>query len=453
MTKFEEFEKIIADLRAPGGCPWDREQTHSSLKRPCIEEAAEVICGINILEETGNPDNLKEELGDLLMQVVMHARIAEEEGYFTMDDVIQGIIDKMVRRHPHVFGQAVVSDSGEVLKRWDEIKKQEKAGKEWEEDRLPAAFREAKELIDAAAERKGFSVKQADGSGLSGTSAKAAAGTAKTGILHTAAGRIAVIAAGMCIAGGGIFGVFQLVKHVRQAEPARTADSLIRPAADDDGSREPEEAELREEDSPSQIEGNPSKEELTDDEQSETVSEDGEITGASILDPSAQKECYKAALTAVQNQESGYEFPSAGSQVQEYRYFLCDMEGDGINELVVGAVFPENVFMAYDCRIYTCVQAGDEVQIKPVGTDFVTLELYIPADRKGLYNYSFSRGTGSVEVNRLTVSGDGIAETPEYQFTMGDTQSQQFHTDNEAAQWKSVTDLSGLDVGNSVIVY
>lgn len=156
MTKFEEFEQIIAKLRAPGGCPWDREQTHASLKKPCIEEAAEVICGINILDQTGDPENLKEELGDLLMQVVMHARIAEEEGYFTMDDVIQGIIDKMIRRHPHVFGEATVSGSGEVLTKWDEIKKEEKAGKEWTEAYLPAAFDEAKELIDAAAERKGF---------------------------------------------------------------------------------------------------------------------------------------------------------------------------------------------------------------------------------------------------------------------------------------------------------
>ena len=156
MTKFEEFEQIIAKLRAPDGCPWDREQTHASLKKPCIEEAAEVVCGINILEQTGDPDNLKEELGDLLLQVVMHARIAEEEGYFTMDDVIQGIIDKMVRRHPHVFGDAVADDSGTVLKKWDEIKKQEKKGKEWTEAYLPAAFEETKELIDAAAERKGF---------------------------------------------------------------------------------------------------------------------------------------------------------------------------------------------------------------------------------------------------------------------------------------------------------
>lgn len=156
MTKFEEFEAIIARLRAPDGCPWDREQTHDSLKKPCIEEAAEVICGINILSKTGDPENLKEELGDLLLQVVMHAQIAKEEGQFTMDDVIQTVIDKMVRRHPHVFGSAAVSGSGEVLQKWDEIKKEEKAGKEWTEAYLPDAFEEAKQLIDAAADRKGF---------------------------------------------------------------------------------------------------------------------------------------------------------------------------------------------------------------------------------------------------------------------------------------------------------
>ena len=105
MTEFEEFQKVIARLRAPDGCPWDREQSHESLKPACIEEAAEVLCGINILAETGNPDNLKEELGDLLLQIVMHAQIAEEEGLFTMDDVIRGVREKMIRRHPHVFGE------------------------------------------------------------------------------------------------------------------------------------------------------------------------------------------------------------------------------------------------------------------------------------------------------------------------------------------------------------
>ncbi|MGN0365628.1 MAG: MazG family protein [Suilimivivens sp.] len=156
MTKFEEFKNIIAQLRAPDGCPWDREQTHSSLKATCIEEAAEVICGINILEATGNSDNLKEELGDLLLQVVLHAQIAEEEGLFTLEDVICGISDKMIRRHPHVFGEDTVCDSGEVLTKWGDIKKWEKAGKEWTEAYLPGAFDEAKELIDVAKKRKGY---------------------------------------------------------------------------------------------------------------------------------------------------------------------------------------------------------------------------------------------------------------------------------------------------------
>ena len=148
MTEFEEFQKVIARLRAPDGCPWDREQSHESLKPACIEEAAEVLCGINILTETGNPDNLREELGDLLLQIVMHAQIAEEEGLFTMDDVIRGVREKMIRRHPHVFGEEKIGTSGAVLNRWEEIKKQEKAGKEWTEAYLPEAFREAAPSLD-----------------------------------------------------------------------------------------------------------------------------------------------------------------------------------------------------------------------------------------------------------------------------------------------------------------
>ena len=154
MTEFEQFQNVIARLRAPDGCPWDREQTHESLKPACIEEAAEVLCGINILTETGNPDNLKEELGDLLLQIVMHAQIAEEEGFFTMEDVIRGVREKMIRRHPHVFGEEHIDTSGAVLNRWEEIKKLEKAGKEWTEAYLPGAFREAEELIDVARRRK-----------------------------------------------------------------------------------------------------------------------------------------------------------------------------------------------------------------------------------------------------------------------------------------------------------
>ena len=156
MNEFDRLKQIIARLRGEDGCPWDREQTHVSLKPACMEEAAEVVCGINILEDTGNGDNLKEELGDLLLQVVLHAQIAEEEGLFTLEDVCRGISEKMVRRHPHVFGGETVNQSGEVVTRWNDIKKAEKAGKEWTDDYLPEAFEEAKALIDAAKRRKGF---------------------------------------------------------------------------------------------------------------------------------------------------------------------------------------------------------------------------------------------------------------------------------------------------------
>lgn len=128
---YQEFLKIIETLRGENGCPWDREQTHESL-RPCMmEEAAELVAAIRILKNTGNPENLEEELGDVLLQVVMHAQIAAEEGMFTMEDVVNRISEKMVRRHPHVFGGVTVSGSDEVLQNWDEIKKKEKEGKDW----------------------------------------------------------------------------------------------------------------------------------------------------------------------------------------------------------------------------------------------------------------------------------------------------------------------------------
>jgi len=120
---FDDFREIIAQLRAPGGCPWDIKQTHESLKECLIEESGEVIAAIDNKDD----ENLCEELGDLLLQVVMHAQIASETGRFTMDDVIQGVCEKMIRRHPHVFGDVKVSSPEESLELWKEIKKQEKS--------------------------------------------------------------------------------------------------------------------------------------------------------------------------------------------------------------------------------------------------------------------------------------------------------------------------------------
>lgn len=116
---------IIARLRAPDGCPWDRKQTHESMKKCLLEETQEVIDAIDNKDD----DNFCEELGDLLLQVVMHAQIAAEEGRFTMDDVIQGISEKMVRRHPHVFGDAKAGSVEEGLALWNAMKQQEKENK------------------------------------------------------------------------------------------------------------------------------------------------------------------------------------------------------------------------------------------------------------------------------------------------------------------------------------
>jgi len=118
----ERLLKIMRKLRSPDGCPWDREQTNESLKSDLIEEAYEVIDAI----ESGNLSHLEEELGDLLLQVVFHSQICSENGHFEFHDVANGISDKLIRRHPHVFGEVQVSDSGEVLQNWDAIKKAEK---------------------------------------------------------------------------------------------------------------------------------------------------------------------------------------------------------------------------------------------------------------------------------------------------------------------------------------
>jgi tetrapyrrole methylase family protein/MazG family protein len=123
---FSQLVKLMAQLRSPAGCPWDREQTPQSLKPFLIEECYEVI---EALDE-GSPDKVKEELGDLLFQIIFHARIAEEQGAFTIQDVVSSIVDKMTRRHPHVFGEEKVSTSGEVLANWEEIKKKEKTHQE-----------------------------------------------------------------------------------------------------------------------------------------------------------------------------------------------------------------------------------------------------------------------------------------------------------------------------------
>lgn len=159
MAEISRLKSIVETLRSENGCSWDKVQTHSSLKAACIEEAAEVVGGINILEKTGDAANLREELGDLLLQVMFHSVIAEEEGLFTFEDVAKTISDKMVRRHPHVFEGVKYASEEELHEAWAAIKKEEKKGREWEADYLEGALNEATELIEKAKERKGVKSK------------------------------------------------------------------------------------------------------------------------------------------------------------------------------------------------------------------------------------------------------------------------------------------------------
>jgi tetrapyrrole methylase family protein/MazG family protein len=122
MSRFDELRAVMDRLRDPGGCPWDREQGLEDLRAYVLEEAYEVIEAIDRRDH----DNLCEELGDLLLQVLFLSRIEQEEGRFDVEDVIQGIHDKLVRRHPHVFGDAKAGTASEVIRQWEEIKNSEK---------------------------------------------------------------------------------------------------------------------------------------------------------------------------------------------------------------------------------------------------------------------------------------------------------------------------------------
>ena len=124
LRPLDQLAAVVDRLLGPGGCPWDREQTHESLKKYLLEEAYETLDAI----DGGSSEKLREELGDLLLQPYMHAQMRKRDGDFDIDDVARGITEKLVRRHPHVFGDLSVEDADEVLRNWDQIKKQEKGG-------------------------------------------------------------------------------------------------------------------------------------------------------------------------------------------------------------------------------------------------------------------------------------------------------------------------------------
>jgi len=135
-SDFNTLVDVIDRLRAPDGCPWDRAQTHLSVRDSLLEECYEVLEAI----DSADMPELKTELGDLLMQVVFHARIAAENGDFTISDVIEGIVTKLIRRHPHVFGDKEAKDAAAVLRHWEDIKKSERPAKASMLDGVPRAM-------------------------------------------------------------------------------------------------------------------------------------------------------------------------------------------------------------------------------------------------------------------------------------------------------------------------
>jgi len=154
MERFDELLRIMERLRAPGGCPWDREQTHRSIRKYVIEEAYEVAEAI----DRDDPDELCGELGDLLLQVVFHAQMAREAGTFTIDDVCRRIVEKMRRRHPHVFADVAVTGAADVVRNWEAIKAEERGAGASAIDGVPRALPalQRAERIGEKAARVGF---------------------------------------------------------------------------------------------------------------------------------------------------------------------------------------------------------------------------------------------------------------------------------------------------------
>ena len=164
-TSFESFAEIVAHLRAPNGCPWDREQTHESLRKHLLEESYEAISAI----DSGDFADMREEFGDLLLQVVLQSQIAQEEGDFNVNQVVQGIHSKLVRRHPHVFGDLKLEGVDGVLANWEKLKETERENSGQKEkgllDGVPVALpalSQAQEYQDRAA-RVGFDWPEMDG--------------------------------------------------------------------------------------------------------------------------------------------------------------------------------------------------------------------------------------------------------------------------------------------------
>lgn len=164
----------------------------------------------------------------------------------------------------------------------------------------------------------------------------------------------------------------------------------------------------------------------------------------SVQSSASLKESYTSVLQSVSAREAGYEFPIAGDSAESYGYFLHDMDGDGVKELIIGAKFPEQAFYLYDCRVFKVAADGSKT-MQPVGEDFVTMSLYIPSDGNGLYTDALSRGTGQIDISRIMISNGGLDSTSECHFTMNDAENQKFTAENRKSEWTDISDYSELD--------
>lgn len=183
---------------------------------------------------------------------------------------------------------------------------------------------------------------------------------------------------------------------------------------------------------------------MTQKEQTSANKKKKQESSGKDMDNSSLEELYKGVLQSIQNKEEGYRFETSGKAQESPEYFLYDMNGDGIKELVVGQLFPNGRFMAYECKIFTCVKNGSQYQLQHVGERFFTYSLFIPKDKQGLFTEGYTPGNGEIDINRITMEGSSLRETDEQVFILASAEEEAFNKENTKAPWHPVSDVSRL---------